>query len=84
MVFKTRNRPLEAPENVEVGCLGGERHSERGIGRFAIEAGTRENGPGNEVRYWFHVGSSIPCGRAGQRQTPDSVHFILYVCPHFQ
>ncbi len=36
----------ESPEDVEVGGLGGQHRSERGVGRLAVESGAADAGAG--------------------------------------
>ena len=44
-------------ENVEIGGFGGERHCERSVGCFAVEAGSAQAGSGHEMSDGVHSGS---------------------------
>jgi len=54
MVFEERDRAAQAPQNVEVGRLGGQGHGQGGIGGAAVESCAGETGSGEEVGDGFH------------------------------
>ena len=77
MVLELLDRAGEAPEDVDVGGLGGQHGGQRGVGGFAIEAGAANAGAGEKVGDGLHVrletivaelsGASGASGRARAR-----------------
>jgi hypothetical protein len=55
VMLETDNRPAEAPDNIQIGSLGGQGRCECGIGSAAVEAGAADAGSGEEVGYWLHT-----------------------------
>ena len=44
MMLHTGDRPGNGPQYVQIGRFRGERHSQRGVGRGAVETGTAQAG----------------------------------------
>jgi hypothetical protein len=54
VMLKVGYRSSQPPENIKVGCLGRQRHGQRGVGRPAIEAGAGKACSGQEMGNRFH------------------------------
>ena len=54
VVLESLNGAGESPEDIEIGCLGGENGSHGGVGRLAVQTCTADAGSSEEVRDRFH------------------------------
>ncbi len=67
VMLESYNRTTESPDDVQVGSFGGERHGERGVGGFTVEAGATEAGSGKEMGDGIHRCQNTRAQGSGHR-----------------